>query len=303
VFHPWGNNYGNKGGLIEDFWESDWGTVTRDFQEMKCMGANVVRVHLQFGRFMLGPDKPNSAAMLRLAQLLQLAEATGLYLDVTGFACYRKADVPPWYDALPEAARWAAQARFWEGVAAQCSNSPAIFCYDLINEPVVAGGRRNAGDWYSGELGGLNFIQFINLDQGPRSREKIARQWVDLMTAAIHQHDQRHLITIGMLPTTPQWGLFSGFDPRELAPVLDFISVHIYPEKDKLGEALSVVQRFDAGKPVVIEETFPLSCSAQELKTFLIGSRRNACGWIGHYNGESIADLKALEAARKMSIA
>ncbi len=174
-FHPWGNNYGCAERLIEDFWASDWPTVARDFQEMKSMGANVVRVHFQFGRFMLNQDKLNPDALRQLARLVQLSEQTGLYLDITGLACYRKADVPAWYDALSESSRWQAQARFWEGVAAQCAHSPAIFCYDLINEPGVAGGQRQPGDWYFGALGGYNFCQFINLDQaGRRARRSPA---------------------------------------------------------------------------------------------------------------------------------
>ena len=166
------------------------------------MGANVVRVHLQFGKFMLSPDKLNPDALARLSRLLQLAEETGLYLDLTGLACYRKADVPAWYDTLPDSERWAAQARFWEGVAAQCSTSPAVFCYDLINEPIASGSQRKPGDWYSGELGGLNFIQFINLEAKGRSSGQIAQQWIKTMTRAIHKRDRRHLITVGLLPPT-----------------------------------------------------------------------------------------------------
>ena len=113
---------------------------------------------------MLGPDKPNPEALDKLARLVRLAEQTGLYLDVTGLACYRKADVPAWYDALSESKRWQAQAQFWDAIAARCANSPAIFCYDLMNEPGVAGEPRKPGDWYFGPFGGLNFCQFINLD-------------------------------------------------------------------------------------------------------------------------------------------
>ena len=49
--------------------------------------------------------------------LVRLAEETGLYLDVTGLGCYHRGDVPAWYDALDEAARWDVQARFWSAVA------------------------------------------------------------------------------------------------------------------------------------------------------------------------------------------
>jgi hypothetical protein len=30
-FHPWGNNYGNNGRLIEDFWEAEWPAIAQDF--------------------------------------------------------------------------------------------------------------------------------------------------------------------------------------------------------------------------------------------------------------------------------
>ena len=39
-----------------------------------------------------------------------------------------------------------AQARFWEAVATRCAGSPAVFCFDLMNEPVVPGGRREPGE-------------------------------------------------------------------------------------------------------------------------------------------------------------
>lgn len=292
-FRPWGNNYGNHGGLLEDFWASDWRTVEEDFHEMKLMGANVVRVHLQFGKFMLKPDRLDADSLNRLGRLLNLAERTGLHLDLTGLACYRQSDVPAWYDQLSEAARWKAQARFWEGIAAECAHSPAVFCYDLINEPVVATEKRKAGDWYTGALGGYNFVQFINLEPAGRSMEQIALPWIDEMKQAIRKHDRRHLITAGLLPFNPG---------RRILEQFDFVSVHIYPEAGKTGQAMTTLRQFAIGRPVVIEETFPLSCSAAELKIFLLDSRQYACGWIGHYNGESCAELEALEKSGKITL-
>ena len=86
-FHPWGMNYGNAGRLMEDFWGTEWETFAADFGKLKALGANIVRIHLQFGKFMQGPSHPNRAALRRFARMLKLAEATGLYLDVTGLAC------------------------------------------------------------------------------------------------------------------------------------------------------------------------------------------------------------------------
>lgn len=302
-FVPWGLNYGNSGRLIEDFWETQWPTVVHDFAEMKGLGANVVRVHLQLARFMDATDRPNEKSLARLTDLLALSERTGLYLDLTGLGCYRTKDVPAWYDALDEQGRWAVQARFWEVVAERCAKSPAVFCYDLMNEPLSPGGRRKPRQWYSGSnLGGYDFLQFVSLDQRDRPREEIARQWIATLSRSIRRADRRHLITVGLLPWGREWGFLSGFIPEKVAPELDFICVHIYPESGKVPEAIAGLRKFAVGKPLVIEETFPLSCSAEELKQFLLESRSIACGWMGHYDGKTIADLEPLEKARTIPL-
>src|SRR5438105_166512 len=67
-FHPWGMNYGNAGRLMEDFWNDDWKAFAEDFRKLKAMGANVVRVHLQYGKFMNSPDEANAQALKQLAR-------------------------------------------------------------------------------------------------------------------------------------------------------------------------------------------------------------------------------------------
>src|SRR5687767_5428427 len=137
---------------------------------MKELGANVARVHLQFGKFMSSADTPSTGALRNLTRILALAESTEVYLDITGLACYRPSDTPPWYDSLSEAKRWSSQQIFWEAIADTCTTSPAVFCYDLINEPLVPGERRDK--WYSGELfGGFDYLQFVSLDPAGRKRE------------------------------------------------------------------------------------------------------------------------------------
>jgi hypothetical protein len=175
-FVPWGFNYDHddKGRLLEDYWEDEWPTVEARFGQMKKLGANVVRVHLQLGKFMDGPDKPNGKALDRLTKQLQLAEKERLYLDLTGLGCYHKQDVPAWYDKLAEKERWAVQAQFWQAVAGRCAASPAVFCYDLMNEPVVPGGKGK--EWLGPAFAGKHFVQFITLDQQDRPRPEIARQ-------------------------------------------------------------------------------------------------------------------------------
>jgi hypothetical protein len=302
-FQPLGFNYGNHGRLIEDFWTNDWATVARDFREMKRLGANVTRVHLQFGKFMDAPGKRNATALAQLGKLVALANETGLYLDLTGLASYRPADVPAWYDALDDAGRWTAQAAFWAAVAKQCATNPAVFCFDLMNEPISPSGPRKPGEWRSGKLlGEYDFVQYIALAPAGRKREEIAQQWIRALTRAIRKHDPRTLITVGQLPWVPQWGHLSGFLPEAVAPELDFVSVHIYPEKGQVAAALDGLKKFCVGKPVVIEETFNLACGPEEELQFLRASRGAACGWLGHYDGIPPEAYDALQAAGKLTL-
>lgn len=294
-FVPWGFNYDHdeRGRLIEDYWEAEWSKLEADFQEMKDLGANTVRVHLQFGKFFLGPGQPNLQALDRLQKLVALAERLGLYLDVTGLGCYHKPDVPAWYDALGEAERWQAQAAFWEAVAQRLRQSPAVFCYNLMNEPVVPGGKREAGQWLGGAFAGKHFVQFITLDQAGRPRPEIARAWTRTLVAAIRRHDPHHLVTVGLVDwSLDRPGLTSGFVPSVIAPEVDFLCVHLYPERGKLRQAIDTLDGFVVGKPVVVEETFPLRTTVDELERFFEQSEGKAAGWLGFYWGKTPDELR-----------
>jgi hypothetical protein len=294
-FLPWGFNYDHdeQGRLLEDYWEAEWPKVEADFAQMKKLGANVVRIHLQLGKFMDGPEKCNERALDRLAQLVKLAEREHLYLDLTGLGCYHKADVPVWYDQLAEKDRWNVQARFWEAVAGRCEKSPAIFCYDLMNEPVVAGGKRKEEDWLGPAFAGKHFVQFVTLDPRDRPRPAIARQWIQHLASAIRKVDRRHLLTVGLVPwSLDRPGLTSGFVPEQIVGDLDFLCIHLYPEAKKLDEAMQTLQGFSVGKPVLIEETFPLKCSPKELAEFIDESRKHAAGCISFYWGKPPEELR-----------
>lgn len=295
-FVPWGFNYDHERGgrLIEDYWHEEWPAIEEDFREMKALGANVVRVHLQLGRFMKSAEAADEAELAQLRRLVELAERTGIYLDITGLGCYHKRDVPAWYDALDEAGRWRVQARFWEAVAQTCAASPAVFCYDLMNEPILPGAGEVATDWLAGDFAGKHFVQRITLELRGRTREEVAQAWVETLVAAIRRHDRRHLITVGVIP----WALvFPGAKPIFYAPEagasLDFASVHFYPKKGEVEKALAALAVYDLGKPLVVEEMFPLECTVEELDSFIEGGRSFADGWIGFYWGETIEELAA----------
>lgn len=294
-FIPWGVNYDHddRGRLLEDYWQQEWPLVEQHFAEIKQLKANVVRIHLQFGKFMEGPTKPNRDGHRRLAQLLALAERTGLYLDLTGLGCYHKQDVPTWYDELTEQERWDAQSVFWQSIAETCQTSPAIFCYDLMNEPVVPGGKRNPCDWLGPAFAGKHFVQCISLDQRDRPRPEIAVDWLKQLTKAIRDTDDRHLITVGLVDwSLDRPGLSSGFVPSKVVEHVDFLCVHLYPESGKLKVAAETLTGFAVGKPVIVEETFPLKCSSEELATFIKNSGNTSCGWISFYWGKPMDELR-----------
>jgi hypothetical protein len=200
-FNVWGVNYDRDrdGRLLEDYWHDEWTTVVEDFHELKKLNANSVRIHLQLGRFMKSADHSDEQNLARLADLVQVAEETRLYLQITGLGCYHKRDVPTWYDQLPEDERWQVQQRFWQAVATVCRDSPAVFSYDLMNEPILPG-KKPETEWLAGEFGGKHFVQRVALDLAGRSREEVARAWVQQLTTAIRQIDARTLITVGVIP-------------------------------------------------------------------------------------------------------
>lgn len=296
-FVVWGVNYDHdhSGRLLDEYWIDEWQTVVEDFREIKALGANCVRIHLQLGKFLDTPNEPNAAALAQLAKLIQLAEDTGLYLDLTGLACYHKQNIPAWYDTLSEQGRWQVQAVFWEAISRTCSDSPAIFCYDLMNEPILPG-NEPATEWLGGELGGKFFVQRISLDLMDRTREQVAEAWVNIMVDAIRKHDERHMVTVGAIP----WVFaFGGGKPLFHGPVvgkrLDFVAVHFYPKKGEVDKALQALKAYEVGKPLLIEEMFPLACSQNELVEFVQQSSEIADGWVSFYWGTTADELRATE--------
>ena len=304
-FRVWGVNYdhdstGEHGRLLEDYWETEWETVRSDFLEMQELGANVVRIHLQMGKFMVGPAALNDQSLGRLRRLLALAEEIGLYLDITGLGCYHKADTPAWYDAMNEATRWDAQARFWSAIAKICRSSTAVFCYDLMNEPVIDG-KKDQG-WLTGELGGKYFVQRLTLEPGQRTQIEIAKAWVNKLTMAIRAQDTNHLITVGVIPWAHVWpGAKPVFYSPEVRGALDFVSIHLYPKHGEVDKALAALAVYDVGKPLVIEETFPLSCNLEEMDDFIKRSKDRAEGYLSFYWGSTIADYTATTQAREIA--
>lgn len=287
---PWGHNYASVD-ILERVTE-DPQRVDREFAEMKAAGTNVARIHPELLRILRGPHEVDAQAVDGIKRLLKIAEKSGIHLKITGLANYNIKNRAAWYDALPEKERWQTQAFFWETVARTCADSPAVFAYDLVNEPASSGKPEDG--WYLGRMGDVEFCQRLSLTPGDRNGDDIFREWTRLMVTAIRQHDQGHLITMGMLPFPGAY--------QAAAPQLDFVSPHLYPKSGKVDEEIELLKKFNWGKPIVIGETFPLSCSVDDERDFLLKSRGIAQGWIGHWPDESPTELVQLKKAGTASI-
>lgn len=287
---PWGNNYGSID-ILERL-TTDPARVEREFSEMQAAGATVARIHPEMPAILTAPEAANPQTLDRLRKLLRIAENSGVRLMITGLACYKIKDRLAWYDSMDEQDRWKTQAYFWETVALTCAESPAVFAYDLINEPAAAG--QPADGWYTGRMGEVEFCQRLSLSPGARTGDDVFREWTKRMVASIRKHDQTHLITMGMLPFPGAY--------KAAAEQLDFVSPHLYPKSGKVDDEIKLLQKFDWSKPIVIGETFPLSCGVDDERAFLLKSREFAHGWIGHWPDESPAELADLKTAGKATI-
>ncbi|MCA9161193.1 MAG: hypothetical protein KDA72_22840, partial [Planctomycetales bacterium] len=83
------------------------------------------------------------------------------------------------------------------------------------------------------------------------------------------------------------------FYSPEIAKHFDFVSIHAYPDHDKLDENIAALAVYDIGKPLVVEETFPLSCTLDDMDRFVEGGKDRVDGWISHYFGYSIEEHEA----------
>jgi len=68
--------------------------------------------------------------------------------------------------------------------------------------------------------------------------------------------------------------------------------VHLYPEKGKGAEATATLQLFqELGKPVLVEETFPLKVTGSEFVAFLDACDQAECGVLGFFWGQIPEEL------------
>jgi hypothetical protein len=106
-----------------------------------------------------------------------------------------------------------------------------------------------------------------------------------MLRDAVRSRDRRHLITMGLLPIR-NWG----FDPRNIADLLDVITIHEYPAPGGAVEALSLIRYFArSGRPLLLGETFASDRPTQE--SFLLGARGWLDGSLSFFDGRAPEDV------------
>ena len=365
-FVPWGLNYDrsyHRGAdvLLEELLERDPAKLDADFARARAWGANTIRLFLQHARYQPQPGRIEARALEGLDVAVAAARRQGLLVDLTGLSHIDTSAPATWYATASDAEILAAEAHFWEALARHFAEEPAIFCFNLQNEPTVnwqdrpldhhgvlrhagwaalllrqpppQGSARRVGEWVRGHYAGPEALarawadfptpvedwEHIEPPPGERRgdprlldfqafREDYAERWTRTLVTAIRRHDRRHLITIGLLPSSvPLIGparQYSGFAPGRLAPYLDFLAIHLYPQRAAPpGEVLEAnlthhelvllaLLAGSGGKPVVVEEWFALGEGLRQghiswggwFDAFLGCSRPLASGWVSFYH-------------------
>jgi hypothetical protein len=195
------------------------------------------------------------------------------------------------------------QSRFWEAVASAVTASPAVFCFNLMNEPAVPG--EDHATWSPPPwIDGSTYVEYVARAPAARPRADIARQWLRTLTAAIRRRDRRHLITVGVFTVFDQAEMLPlGLTPIQLASEVDFLSLHLYPKRDRLEAARAVLRQMSVGKPLIVEEAGPLECSVADLRILMTESRGSVAGWLGFYWGGEIDDLRRSGSVEKTLLA
>jgi endo-1,4-beta-mannosidase len=264
---PFGTNYYDPHtGWAPKLWRQfDAEKVRQHFRIMSGLRVNCARVFLTAGSFQPAAERIEEQALLKLDKLIEIARDNGIRLILTG---------PDHWEGRPDywtPARFAGQKalealdRFWAAVAQRYRGEPAIFAWDLLNEPQMPWfnehWRAKWNAWLQSTYQNREALKAVWGDElketdqwgsvavpedraesgNPRLldwqhfREHLADEWVRRQVETIRRADPTHLISVGYI----QWsyplvrsgnpGRYAAFNPRRQARWLDFVTIHFYP--------------------------------------------------------------------------
>lgn len=297
AFTPWGCNYYDPfTGWPPRLWEQfDPGRVAEHFGHIREIGGNIVRVFATVANVMASADRTSPAGIAKMVRLLDLAERAGLRVIWSGPSLWEGA--PVWwnehatYECYARPDLIAAQQVAWRGLGHAMTGHPALFAWELHNEPFAPWRATPAlrEAWHQWKAKSAPHApDDVPTPPEPlawdwsadfqRFREHIAESYTRAMVGAIREVDDTHLITIGLHQKSAPFDWYppdpyAAFNPHRLVDLVDYTSVHFYPHHifhpnlylDPADSAQGMTETllhgravlryvYAAGKPVVLEE-------------------------------------------------
>ena len=136
-------------------------------------------------------------------------------------------------------------------------------------------------------------LSLARREDGIDFRDEHAAAWAEDLTSAIRTVDGAHLVTVAV--AAPFGALYFYVGPTHLAPIVDFMSVHLYPERTNIDELELSLRASAIDMPVVIEELASYA-GPTETDAFLTRTVASASGWFAFYDGRSAEELMTLPA-------
>jgi endo-1,4-beta-mannosidase len=281
------NYYDHETGWAPQIWKMfDEDRVKRQFEAMKEQGMNAARFFMASTAFMPKKNKIDMAAVEKFDKFIKFAHEMQIRLIPTGpdhwegVPDYCKPDMYCGSEALE------ALCSYWEFMAGRYKSEPAIFAWDLRNEPMIAwdsAPMREGWRSFLKEKYGNNSSQDFSIPENAPNendsrlydyqiyREKLAYAWTKTQTDIIREANDGHLVTIGYI----QWSFpgvlaggkpsgYSAFRPSALSKLVDFDCPHFYPtlgdpadpqkKRANLKYLCDWVLYCDLSRPVVLEE-------------------------------------------------
>ena len=264
---PFGTNYYDPHtGWAPKIWRQfDAEKVREHFRLMSKLGVNCARLFLTAGSFQPDAKTVEEKSLKKLDTLVKIGRETGIRLILTG---------PDHWEGSPsywrpdrfageEALR--ALEYFWKTVGQRYKGEPAIFAWDLLNEPhlpwFIKEWRGRWNTWLEKTYRNWDSLKIAwgdeltekdkwgevavpenradadnpRLRDFQRFREHLSDEWVRRQVKSLRRADPTHLITVGYI----QWSYplvrpgrpsrYSAFNPHRQARRLDFVTIHFYP--------------------------------------------------------------------------
>ena len=132
-------------------------------------------------------------------------------------------------------------------------------------------------------------------------KDMLALKWLSKLSNSVKKADPSRLVTLGLCGLNlPYSKFYSSFSPELIKPYVDFLCIHFVPKlithepySDNAEEFIKQIKASYVGKPLVVEEFFPLVPLDKLYVNFIKPANKYVNGWISYYWGKPISELKS----------